>query len=304
MGRYKPKREKQRFYYSIIIGFIVLYGLLSLVRLLEKSLFFNHKERINLIFYSANPRFYSLGLIDKVNYQLSFFPDLTLTVPGGYGDYRVGALGKLIKLEKKANILQKISSYNLGNFTDFYFYKPSGQIFYGQGRAIKDIPLVREVFTLKTNASFFDRLYLGLFFIKNNQAKFIELATPESYKKSDKEILFNRDYFYKSHLGFFYKKSYRNENKDIQIIYTKSYQTAKAISEIFEGEGIRVVDYTKNNQDETKERCLVVENEKKASQTARTIANFFNCSLKFGKTNVSDIIVYLNKLEVEWEVDK
>ena len=305
MGQYKfkLKRKKQVFYYLLVLIFLIFYISFSLIRSLKKSLFINHQERVNLIFYSASPQFYSLGLVDGVNYQLSFFPDLVLAVPGGYGSYRVGALGKLVELEKNDSLFQKVASYNLGNFSEFYFYKPSNQIFYGHRQRQVIFPSVKDFFTLKTNASFFDKIYLSLFFARNNRTKFARLAVPLLSEKANQEIVFDYNRFYKAHLGYFYEKSYRNENRDVQIIYTKNYQTAKAISEILEGEGIRVVDYTKSDGENIKNRCLVIEKKKNFSKTARAIADFFNCSLKFGETDVSDIIFQLNNLEASWEIN-
>ncbi len=105
---------------NLFIAIIILLLLYLLFRNLFSSLFFRRIERVNIIFYGPTTRYYSFG--NDTNYLLPFSADTGVLVPGGYGNYRVGALGKLITLEKKSDLYQKIFSGNTLSFVDFYFF--------------------------------------------------------------------------------------------------------------------------------------------------------------------------------------
>ncbi|MCX6732870.1 MAG: hypothetical protein NTV98_05005, partial [Candidatus Roizmanbacteria bacterium] len=82
---------------GIVLCIVVI--LIILLRLLFTSAFFVKEDRINILFYSSEPIYYSLERGGEVHYVTTFNADSRTEVPGGYGVYRMGALGKLIKLE-------------------------------------------------------------------------------------------------------------------------------------------------------------------------------------------------------------
>ncbi len=283
----------------IIVFFIVLFFFNSL----KKSLFFQKRDRINLVFYGEKTIFYSLGLADRVNYWLYFYPNLKVKIPGGYGNYRIGALGKLIDLEKQPKIFIKTFSLATSSFVDFYFYPKKTEVYYGE----KDeerypffLPNLKQLFFYRSNSNFFDRIYIFFKLREKRETEFIDLNLKSTTINSDE--LFLEDNFAKTYQGYFYEKTYRNEKKTVQLSYTKNHLTADYVSKIIEGTGIRVVDllYTK----EKTPACLVIENEPKFSKTAQVLADFFDCSLKRDKTEISDIILKLGEREGEWEINK
>jgi len=281
------------------IGIIIIFIFLIIVgKTFYNSLFFTQKDRINIVVLEEGVRFYSLDRKGGTNYFLFLPADIRVIVPGGYGFYRVGGLPKLVFLEKKPLILKRTFSLVTSTFVDFYFYPASGQIFYGF--TVKEnvsFPSLKQLFFYQSEANLFDRLYLLWFFVNTPARKFIEL--PIFYDKKTKNFLI--DEFFENNQGALYQQKLREEEKNLQIVFSHSYQTAMGISRLLEGEGIRVNDITQEKNPSS--FCLVIEDDKKHSFTAKRIANFFQCQLKEGETAPYDIIFYLGNLEKEWEVD-
>ncbi|QQG44141.1 MAG: hypothetical protein HYW86_04760 [Candidatus Roizmanbacteria bacterium] len=281
----------------LIISALIIF---TLIREAKDSLFFQDKERINLIMYGEDTRFFSLGNKDKVHYVISFFPDLRVPVPGGYGDYRVGGLGKLAKLEKKPEIIKKTFSLTTKTFVDFYFLPEKIDIYYGDSRKEKfAIPSFNEVFFSESNAGWFDRLYIYLQFLRKRPQEFNQLKNLVTNKKEGNQ-LFSLEDFAKTYQGYFYQKIFREEKKNVQIIYPQSATTASSMGAILEGNGIRIADMTW--VEDSKKSCFIKENLSKHSLTAGKIALFFGCNLVQDKTGIYDIIFVVGSKEREWEI--
>ncbi len=283
---------------------ISIYLLLSLVVLffltvaIIKSLFFSHADRINIVFYGQNTALYSLGKTDNVNYFMPVYPDLKILVPGGYGYYRIGALGKLVSLEKKPDLLKRTFSSISSSLVNYYFYSPSDAIYYGSSsRGQVFFPSFSQIWFSSSNTPLLDRLYFWLFFSLTKKADF---STLEVYpiKKGQQAVQLDEEGIAQRYQGFLYHKTYRNENKTIQIIYTNDYTSAATISRILEGVGVRVADISKS--DKQPKVCGVYEEGENWSQTSRDLAAFFDCQLNKGKTGVFDIILKLANREPDW----
>ncbi len=281
----------------LVIGLILF---TVLIRALSASLFFHHPDRINILIYGERTMYFSVSTADSVNYVFIFYPDLKILVPGGYGEYRVGALGKLISLEKKPELFEKAFSSATSSFTNYYFYSGSSEVYYGvKTEAEFRFPLFKQLFLSHSNASFLDRMYLYVFFLTSKKSDYNIIDQFKIQKRQDEKILSVED-LAKRYQGFFYQKSYRDEDKTVQIIYTIKYKSAQLISSILEGNGIRVVDIS---QDVNSPRvCLVIEATEHHSKTAIEIASFFSCELKNKKTTVSDILFELGNRENDWSL--
>ena len=273
-------------------GFVLLFVFLALFLIYSfaNSLFFKKSDRVNIFLHSQDRvTYYSLSTVDEVNYLVYFSPDLKMTVPGGYKLYRFGAFAKLSDLDHDPDLLKKAFSSVTSSFIDFYFYPTNPDIQYGD--SVPDTvryPSFKELFFDRSNASFLDRLYLYLRFISSGKTQFAIIPSPQQEED-----------FAKNYQGFFYRKTYRNEKRLVQIIYTKRYKTADLISRILEGNGIRVVDLTRDSVPHS--ACVIVENTGNHSQTARDLSSFFNCKLQVGKTGTFDIIFILGDQEARWE---
>ena len=233
---------------------------------------------------------FSVDLRDNINYAVSFFPDMEVRVPGGYGSYRMGALGKLVALEHKPEIFSKTFSLGTSTFIDYYFYPSSGEVYYGNDEDSSIVfPGMSELLQMKSNAQFFDRIYLSYLFFKENQKQFKQLRSLAP------------QFFIKEYQGYFYHKVYREEKKNVGVVYRNRYTTAEMIGTLLEGVGIRVSDYKEAKDSEKK--CYVMEQAEQYSQTAKDISKFFHCGLKKGNTDVYDIIFSIGTLENDWEVN-
>lgn len=261
--------------FFIFFVFLITY---FLIKNFFSSIFIKGKDRVNVVFYSQTPKFFSFSKSD-VNYLIKFSSDKNVLVPGGYNNYRVGGLRKLIDLDKKPHLIQKTFSAATFSLVDLYFYPKKTEIYYGDLDK-NNFPSVFEILINSSNANFIDRLFLFFKFFKKNEADY-KIVYPD-------EII----------QGFFYKRDYREIGENIQILYKKSYLTAELLAKILEGEGIRVVDLTKKDL-KIKNCQLIV---RKKSKISQELASYFNCQLKIGETEVSDIIFILGNLEDSWAV--
>lgn len=274
---------------SLRIVVLVLFVLVLLVfgRSFASSGFFQKTDRVNIMFYGERPLMYSIGKGDGIDYAIGFYPDLKISVAGGYGTYRVGAVGKLTTLEKKPSILQRTFSFLSSYFVNYYFYPSSVPVYFGKGGVENaKAPGLKDVFFSLGNASLVDRLYIAFLLFQNPKSQFKEL--PFS----------TREEFAKNYLGYFYDTTYRNEKQSVQIIYTKSAKTASFIGQTLEGEGIKVADITESTNE--KGGCEVVYDQK--TQTSSDLSRFFGCRSRKGETGAYDILFMLGGLEDEWEV--
>jgi hypothetical protein len=217
-----------------------------------------------------------------------------MLVPGGYGNYRSGALNKLASLEKNPDIIRKAYSAATSSMVDLYFYPPEGTIFYKQSDETGFSPTFYEIVLNPGNANFVDRLFiLGSLLGKNkNSYKVIEVSS--NYTHED---------FIEENMGIFYKRSYRNGQLNVQIEYDDSYNTAHLLSQILDGEGIRVVDITRSGYPNDKPCEVVTTKDVMGTEAVSGIKNFFGCRVTIGEVSVSDIILRLGKLERDWEVE-
>ena len=276
--------------------------LVVVLRQLFTSAFFVKEDRINILFYSSEPMYYSIEQGGEVHYLTTFNADSRTAVPGGYGVYRLGALGKLIKLENNPELFKRTFSRITGSMIDFYFYPKNEVIYYGSKETVK-IPSYIDIFFHSSNANFFDKLYIFFQFITKHLSDFEEIHIKKI--KTGDTILLSDVTFARQYLGYFYHKSLRKENKTVQILYTYSYSSAKNMSRVIDGEGIRVVDIDISQKTKVKSKksvCIVKENTQKYySNTAKEIAGFFKCILIKGKGRVSDIVIEMENSEGEWE---
>jgi|SRR3989339_406708 len=284
---------------SIIFVFLLICLLYYLFKLVSSSVFLKGRDKINVVFYGERTRFYSLDR-KNISYLLFFSNLVKVIVPGGYGKYKVGAIGKLASLEKKPEIVKKTFSAMTSSLVDLYFYQKKTAIYY-DNTDLKQTPTFKEIFLTNSNANLIDRLFLLHIFLTNGKENFqvIDLKPFESGSNND---IFDQNSFYKKIQGSFFQRTYRNHDVNVQIIYANSYKTAQLISQMIEGEGIRVVDLS--NQNKILSSCLLISNKNTImTKTYQHLADFFKCKTRVGETTVSDIILELGNLEKEWAIN-
>ncbi|MCL4374285.1 hypothetical protein M1523_00330 [Patescibacteria group bacterium] len=264
---------------------LVLVGAAALLYFqLRSSLLLTKHDRLNVLIYDSAPVAVSVDRVQSIPAIIAFSPNDKLVVPGGYGEYRVGALGRLAQLEKRPVLLRNAFSARLNVFVDRYFYPAAAPIYYGDRGQADHQPLFVKLLTYAGNANLFDRVYLIFLFAQTGVGKTEPLDQASSQNK------------------LWYQKLFRTEQKRVQLIYQHRYLTAGALSDLIEGNGIRVVDISVATGSDNGD-CVVTDSQTPFSQTALSLAQFFGCRLRQQKGEVSDIIIYLNKVERDWEIN-
>jgi len=291
----KFKNQKSKIIAITITCILIIY---FIVKNISSSVFLRNKNQINIVFYGEKTRFFSLDK-KNISYLINFPSDIKVLVPGGYGYYRVGSLGKLLRLERKPEILSRTFSSATSSFVDLYFYPREDKIYYSNQGKTNDFPNFKEIFFDISNASLIDKFYIFSKFFRKNYFQYQEIDDlPIKEEKGEK--IFDRESFYKTNIGLFFNLSYRKLAKNLQIIYNKSYSVASLISEIVEGEGIRVVDLS---EEEVRGRCQILTKENELNNlVVNQLAIFFRCQKVIAEPTVSDIILKLGNLEDEWAV--
>ena len=290
--------------YILLAVFLAAYLSYKVLRVFSQSLFMQKKDRINIAMYGPQSGLYSIDTNENRHYVLYFPPDLKMQVPGGYGNYRVGSLGKLAKLDENPDIYRKTFALATTAFVDYYFYQDSSDVYYGNETKDKVTePALYQFITYPGNANIFDRVFLLFTFLRINQSDFTVIDYLEKTNKAKNDVVFQDESFKKESIGLLFQKKYRTEHKSIQILYKDGYLVAAQIASLLEGNGIRVNDISINLSD--KKKCSVVEDLKVGqtfSRTASDVASYFDCALVIGKTDVYDIIFVLGNIEKDWEV--
>lgn len=282
----KIKRKKFTIYLVVLL--FLFYFLIFLYKNLSSSVFIKGKDRVNVVFYSKNTSFFSLSTKD-VSYFIQFPPEIRVLVPGGYGNYKLGSLGKLVSLEKNPDLFRKTFSATTSTFVDLYFFPRKVEIYY-QADERSYFPKISEILFLKSNSNLIDRLILISKLFNRNQSNYKIISISSDF--------FNREEFIKDFQGSFYKRFYRDKKATVQILYKKSYLTALLLSQMIDGEGIRVVDLSVDEG--SINGCQITT--KQIDFISQTLADFFHCQIKKGETVISDIIIKLGSLENEWIV--
>ena len=135
---------------NLFILFVTLGLTYYLFKSITSSVFLKGRDKINVVFYGEKTRFYSLDQ-KNVNYLLSFSNLVKVIVPGGYGKYKVGAVGKLASLEKKPDIIRKTFSATTSTLVDLYFYQKKTTIYYDNS-ILKQTPTVMEILLTNSNS--------------------------------------------------------------------------------------------------------------------------------------------------------
>lgn len=284
---------------AIIIAFLLICLAYYFFKTITSSVFLKDRDKVNVVFYGEGTRFYSLDR-KNVNYLMSFSNSVKVVVPGGYGQYKVGAIGKLANLEKKQEIIGRTFSATTSTLVDLYFFQKKTLIYYDNSK-LKWSPTFKEIFLTNSNANIIDRIFLYYIFSTNNKETF-QIIDLRPFESGGNNSTFDYNSFYKKFQGSFFQRSYRNYDVNVQIMYKKNYKTAQLIGQMIEGEGIRVVDLS--NQGRAIKGCLLITDKKTALTSAyMRLADFFRCKTRVGETTVSDIILELGELENDWNID-
>ncbi|MDA1316897.1 MAG: hypothetical protein O3B87_02625 [bacterium] len=294
----RPKTP--RHLYILIIVLVGLYSLFKLYQLVSQSLFGVAPDRINIVLYGPETFYYSLDRANNRDYAIAFQPDLKIDVPGGYGMYRVGSLGKLADLDDDPNLIKNTFSLTTTTFVHYVFSNNTNEVYYGEEIPVLQKPALKKILFEPSNASVLDRIYLVLMLLGDSASNYQPISFIEQKEAIFDDISFENELFFDESIGLLFQETYRDEHASIQILYTGTYATASRISDLLEGNGIRVSDISYDIDSNT--NCMVIYSADNPSQTARDLGTQFGCTLRFGKTDVYDILFILGEIEQKWKV--
>jgi len=291
----------------LLIVFFVLYILGHVLVTIRHSLFFKKPDRVNMVFYSKKPTFISLGTTDNINYIGFFDPELKVRVPGGYGRYKIGAVGRLSEIEKKPVLMQKTFSSVVSAYVDYYFYPKESEIYFEGFNFDSKFSTPHLGFvsvfwpsSIRTNASFLNRLYIYLALLNKKRSDFALISSSRFASSQEGEEYFREDRFDRTYKGFFYESGLRDEGKHVQVIYS-TYRSALTLSRIIEGEGVRISDLSTSKSDNSE--CFIREQKAQFSKSSAYLISLFGCTFEKKEALApSEIELELGtKLESNWE---
>jgi len=292
-------KKKNIFEFYIVVLLFAFCFLILIYKEITSSVFLKGRDKVNVVFYGEGTRFYSLDR-KNVNYLMSFSNSVKVIVPGGYGQYKVGAIGKLASLEKKPELIGRTFSATTSTLVDLYFFQKKTLI-YHDNSTLKWSPTFKEIFMTNSNANLIDRIFIYYIFSANSRETF-QIIDLKPFESGGNNSTFDYNSFYKKFQGSFFQRTYRDYDINVQVMYKNSYKTAQLVGQMIEGEGIRVVDLS--NQGRAIKGCLLITDKNTAMTKAHMrLADFFRCKSQIGETTVSDIILELGDLEKDWNVD-
>ena len=295
------RSKTSQYLYYIIIVFVGFYILFKFYEIFAESLFITAPDRINILLYGPETYYYSLDRANNRDYAIAFQPDVKVDVPGGYGTYRVGSLGKLALLDDDPELIKNTFALTTTTFVHFVFLERNDEVYYGEKIPEIQKPSLKKILFSTSNASILDRLYLALILFDDKADGYQLISFLEQKEEVFDDISFENELFFKDSIGLLFQETYRDEHESIQVLYPGKYATAQRISDLLEGNGIRVSDIS---YDISKHKtCEVVYSSDSKSHTARDIGSYFGCSVSPGKTDVYDILFLLGGVEEKWKVN-
>lgn len=267
-----------------------------------------NQERLQFVVYGRDTRVYSLGFQDGIHYVISYPAQFKIETPGGFGEYRVGALGHLASQEKDPQIIMRALSAASHSMVRYYFFHPQKTIWYESStEPSSELPSFFDIFTSESNATLYDRIFLWQALARVSKGDVIAIPASDSTITNpggDKAL--SNFKLQKQLEAYLFQEGYRKEDLNVQIIYEHSYKTADRISSILEGSGINVVDISQDvKPTEKPTRCKIAAASSKllATKTATDLAYFFHCELGVEEIDHSDLQMRLGNVEKDWLIN-
>ena len=301
----KHTSSRQHILLYLAAAAILTYVAFVTLRAIYESAIFARHDRVNVAFFGEEATILSFGLTDNVNYIVSLSHEQKIMIPGGYNQYPLGSLGKLVEIEKDPTILQRTFSSMTSAHINYFISPKKPEVY---EKPDTDEPTYRKrdfishIFSSKymSNMSIFDKLYVSYLIGKRRQQDYVVLRSTVRRDEDDGARIFSEKSFLKKYKGFFYHQSLREEGMEVQIKYN-TYKSAVTLSRVIEGQGIRITDFSLTDRSDVK-RCLIRTNEPKKTHTVQFLKRALACDVEQGETEGVDIVLYLGKdIEALWE---
>ncbi len=263
-------------------------------RVWEVSRYYKIKERLNIVVYSPRFYFYSIDLRSDLDYLASLPLEYKIEVPGGYGEYFIGSVGKLSALEKDLSLIKKTTSRLFAVPVDFVVFQDLEKVYQKPPADNETLLRAYEVFLLSSDASLAEKIYLFFKLIDSNKRKIKKIS---AYRFVEGERI-NIQKLNEYTNGLFLSSALRRENRIVQI-YTSYPSAGENLMQVLEGVGVNVFEIS---QIAGEGPCKIVEYTTQQSQTAIFLQSFLNCKyvVESNKKGIVDIDIFLNKKSEQW----
>ena len=274
--------------YSGIAVLVLILAVWS-VQTYRKSFFMSPMQRVNIGIWGKRSMIISYNLTAPRHTLIMFSNTYPVDIPGGLQGYTIGALGKLVALEKKPLIYKKALSAAGDVLVHKVQYQTTDDIYYDDyGNMSEDVELqahIRKALFGPGELTLFERLFLW-----SRLSEITSVQTARHLVSSQKPDI------------TLYEKAFRNEKKLVQIRYAQGASSAFAFAGMLENIGIRVADSMRVDRDQSMaQTCTVMEADGEKSATAAFIVDYFGCAHVTGQTGLYEIIFTLGPvIEQEW----
>lgn len=264
-------------------------------RVWEAAGYYKIKERLNIVVYSQRFYLYSIDLRTDLDYLIALPLEYKADIPGGYGEYLLGSLGKLAVLEKDLDLIKRATGRIFAVPVDLLFFKDLGRVYQKPPEDNEKILQPREVFLYSSDADLADRIYLFLKLLDAGKRKVKKISVYRFVEDGRLNIQKVNEYTD----GLFLSSALREENRLVQI-YSSYPSAGENLMDLLEGVGINVFEVSSKASDEP---CQIVEYSDSASKTGIFLQGFLKCryDVESRKSNsIVNINIYLNKKSEEW----
>lgn len=277
--------------YLLIGGLLIFFiFLIWFIRQFTSSFFTSKYQRVNIGIWGKRTIILSYNLSSPDHSLIVFSNSYEIEIPGGLKGYTVGAIGKLVDLERKPLIFKKALSSAGQLLIHKTQHENTSEVYFDDfGDPSSDDALKSMIISSLLgpgDLNVLERIYI--FFHLS------EVVGP----RTSRAIVTSQKFEPK-----LYEKVFRNERKLVQLQYQKSSKTAYEFASMLENIGIRVSDVLSIDRGENRviSRCEVIEQEANVSETAKFLSAYFDCRIVRGETGIYNIKLILDQVtESEW----
>lgn len=276
----------------LLIGMILIVVILIiwLAKQFTSSFFVSKYQRVNIGMWGKRTMILSYNLNSPDHSLIIFSNNYEVEIPGGLKGYTVGAIGKLVDLEKKPLIFKKALSSAGQVLIHKTQYENTNEVYFDDFGDLSSDDAIKSIITASLfgpgELNLLERIFIFIHLsdvVGQRTSRFIV-----SSQKIEPKL---------------YEKVFRNERELVQLQYQKSSRTAYEFASMLENIGIRVSDILPIDRGERREveKCEVIESDAEVSETAKFLSAYFGCRVVRGDTGIYNIKLILDEqIEKEW----
>jgi hypothetical protein len=272
---------------ALVLGFIIVILMLYLVHEVLTSQFLSRRDRITIGVYDDVPYVFSYDKTTRLGTVIYFNSDVMVTVPGGYGWYRLGSVRLLATIEHKTNALltqtfaqligapvdlaiyrttKDLIDNKVSDFMEYFMSKRGLKVLFSKDYAISSTNLIDRFLVNRALNTSPDRL--------------IVVNAENDYVTRDNRKFYTPEKLDSRNKGYFYQKTASESSVKVHITANrKQYRAGTEIARLIEGMGIKVLSVDEDTANSLHE-CII-----RYSTQGKTIAallhNYFPCKLVY-----------------------